>query len=547
MEDLDEFFDANLPDSVRLQLMKMLAKKDEELARKDEEQARKDEELANYRACSIQKLLEDGLIGLRLIRQQNFLATHTSSHNSIDYFQEKHFHVIDTIDGQNLSTTSIFLLQLQKLENKKNIVYSNEPQIEAHVRNLLQDVLTLLGIDRKVVLDYQTRLIYKMENSSMESRSDIWVVKSRSGVPISLVEVKQPGNSKLSNSHVLGQMFDYMSNLRNSFGQCEVFGIVTTLDQWRVVWFPDTDAFAASEDLHPPKFEDSIVQFPVESTLQRSLSCSKEYSWDDALLFKLIATVLLKSMRAHYRVVPLLSSRRAYPILSTDKWHWSNISQVVLNTYPNIRLTLPQLEPTHLIVLRQFHGGADGQVCLALTEDFHLVVLKKFYSADVCKREYNMWKAAYGVDVLITKIVGSHSLIMPFVFHCIERGGNIVFEFDMSYWGRGEESSVLDDERFNDWTTKFVDYMAESEEYTVKKALTNAVDSLSEKKLVHRDIEWRHVALMPMFDSSSGNSETVVDMKPVLIDMASVTTVETIESAREQMQDKVNELVRSLA
>eukprot|EP00602_Paraphysomonas_sp_CaronLab_P003999 CAMPEP_0185020586 /NCGR_PEP_ID=MMETSP1103-20130426/3205_1 /TAXON_ID=36769 /ORGANISM="Paraphysomonas bandaiensis, Strain Caron Lab Isolate" /LENGTH=44 /DNA_ID= /DNA_START= /DNA_END= /DNA_ORIENTATION= len=43
MEDLDEFFDANLPDSVRLQLMKMLAKKDEELARKDEELSRKDE------------------------------------------------------------------------------------------------------------------------------------------------------------------------------------------------------------------------------------------------------------------------------------------------------------------------------------------------------------------------------------------------------------------------------------------------------------------------------------------------------------------------
>ena len=52
---------------------------------------------------------------------------------------------------------------------------------------------------------------------------------------------------------------------------------------------------------------------------------------------------------------------------------------------------------------------------------------------------------------------------------------------------------------------------------------------------------------MPMFDSSSCNSEIVVDMKPVLIDMASVTTVETIASAREQMQDKVNESVRSLA
>jgi hypothetical protein len=100
-----------------------------------------------------------------------------------------------------------------------------------------------------------------------EFKSDIWVVKTKSGVPIAVIEVKQPGLNKLSNRKVPGQVFDYMSNLRNYFRQCEVFGIVTTLDEWRVVWLPDTDTFAASEDMEPPPYPDLLPQFPVESTL----------------------------------------------------------------------------------------------------------------------------------------------------------------------------------------------------------------------------------------------------------------------------------------
>lgn len=69
-------------------------------------------------------------------------------------------------------------------------------------------------------------------------------------MPIAIVEVKQPGLSKMKNKKV----FDYMCNLHNSFGQCEVFGIVTTLEHWRVCWLPVTNNFAALTTFVPQQY-----------------------------------------------------------------------------------------------------------------------------------------------------------------------------------------------------------------------------------------------------------------------------------------------------
>jgi hypothetical protein len=522
-------------------LAEALAAKDEALAAKDEALAAKDAALAKQDDISIRRLLHGGLTGLRLIARGNASSTHTSAHKAVSSFEEGDFRVFDTIDENKLSTPSLFLLQLQ---GRDKIFYSNEAEIEVHIRNIVQDVLVLLGIDSDVTLQYQTSLAYVTEGKRKYSRSDIWVVKARSGVSIAVIEVKQPGNSKLSNVEVLGQVFDYMSNLRNSFGQCEVFGIVTTLNKWRVVWFPDTYQFATSPLPSPPNFENLTLQFPVESTTQRSLCGSREYSWDDPLLLKLIGTVLLKSSRANYRVVQLLSSHRAYAILKKENWVWGSIPQNALNLHSSICLALPQQEPTQLLVLRQFHGGADGQVCLALTEDFNLVVVKKFHEPQICEKEFNMWKSVYGVNVLLTRLVDSDCLIMPFVFPCVERGDEFVFDFDMSCWGRDPESSGLNDPRFDEWTAKFLTCTIadQSGKFTAQGALNAAVEYLIERKVVHNDIHWRHVALLPVIDSDSA---IVVEMRPLLIDLASAITVDTEQSAREQMHDRVVKLLES--
>jgi hypothetical protein len=59
------------------------------------------------------------------------------------------------------------------------------------------------------------------ETSLGPDKGDVWVVRNHSGVPISVIEVKQPSPDKLSNDKLLGQLFDSLSNLRNTFGQLE--------------------------------------------------------------------------------------------------------------------------------------------------------------------------------------------------------------------------------------------------------------------------------------------------------------------------------------
>ena len=434
------------------------------------------------------------------------------------------------------TVSSRFLLELSTQVDKKRISYCNEAEIESFVRLIIVDALLYLGIDTQVSLHYQETLVSAVEGVRKELKSDIWVVKTKSGVPIAVIEVKQPGYDKLNNKKVLGQVFDYMSNLRNSFGQCEVFGIVTTLEQWRVAWFPDTDEFAASGSGDPTVYEDLQSQFPVESTLGRDLHVSAVYKWDSKKTLPLIATVLLKSMTSQHRVVALLSSNKAYIVLRELDWIWSTIPG---DNITNVYLTLPVNPPTDLAVLRQFHGGADGQVCLTLTKQFNLVVVKKFYDEELCGKECKVWNDVYKVKALSTKLLNSQCLIMPLVFHCIEiEEGVFYFEFNVSSWGRDPSSGLLSDERFDVWTNKIDDFVKSSGiTITVGETLDAAVEALALHCCVHNDLEWRHVALLPVLHDNE-----VTGMKPVLIDLASVKSVESVEVARETMKERVTEL-----
>ena len=538
---MDELNIEALPENVRRLL---IAQQDaaernlrEEIAKHDAAERNLREEIAEIRETqyhiSIERFWERGFRDLELSRRQISRSTHTSTHANINNFEEKSFAILNiNIEKHNLSKGSLFLQGLQNQENSSRISYFNESEIEHHVRHIVQDVLRCLDIYTLVSIHYQATLVSVVDTERRESKSDIWVVKTQSGVPIAVIEVKQPGTSKLSNLKVLGQVFDYMCNLRNSFGQCEVFGMVTTLDQWRVVWFPDTDGFAASAEMNPSSHEDLQEQFPVESILQRDLHGSVIYSWHSEYTLPMIGTAILKSMQSHYRAVSLLSSQRAYTVLRELDWHWGTITDVALAAHPALVLKLPQVAPAHLTVLRQFHGGADGQVCLALTEEFNLVVVKKFYEDELCEQEFHVWHEIYKVNVLRTRLLGSWCLLMPFVFHCVEpEEGKIGFDFNMSNWGRVPSSGLLNEDRFDAWTTKIKDFM-DSSDITVEKALNDAVEKLAEKFHVHEDLEWRHVALLPVLSESGTEIE---GMTSVLIDLARIKTVESVEDARGDM------------
>jgi hypothetical protein len=477
---------------------------------------------------TLQRLWNCGLGNLTFLgRNSTGSDSRDPSSHAAAQFCEKKFEMISKCENL-FDELSLFLLTMKDQGWSTSIVFSNEAEIFFYIRHILRDVLISLEIFRDVYLSSETDWVVK--------KSSIWVVRTQSDVPIAVIVVKQPGVGRISQECVLGEVFDYLATLRNSFGQCEVFGIVTTLEEWRVCWLPDTDSFAASSE---ERFEDA--EFSVRTTLERTLSCSQVYQCNDPDLLKVIGSFLKKSLKSHNRQVPLISSNRGYVILNELNWCWGSYSDADLQSFASLSLALPnalQIEIPHFTVLRQFHGGADGQVFLALTNDFRLVVIKKFTESDKCDKECRLWREVNGVDVLKVTLVGSPCLIMPFVFPCCEiADGEIVFNFDLSSLGKVRGSSILDDDRFNVWMERIKEFIRATGDISVQDTLDEAVDEFTRKCYYHDDLEWRHVALLPQV---STNGEEIVGMKPVLIDLASVKRVETQEIAMTEMQSRVH-------
>jgi hypothetical protein len=458
--------------------------------------------------------------------------------------------VVDRVVGQ--LDQSQFLSMMSRYQNR--IIYANEAEVVDPIRNILHDVLCCVGLTESVYLSY--------EGDLAGSRSDVWVLRKNSGVPVAVIEVKQPGPSKMENLHVLGQVFDYICNLRNSFGQCEVFGILTTLAEWRVCWLPDSDSFAESVGLDPVPVKDLSASFPPTAPTNRTLSCSRVYQKTDPNLLRVIGTVFLKSIRSQYLRVPFISER-AYVILNKENWVWGRLTQKDLKDHLNVSLSLPTELPVdfpNLKVLRQLHGGADGKVFVVLTSNFEFVVVKIFQNRKndqendqeenrkndqeenqrKCELEAKVWRDVYGVQVLELELIKSPALMMPFVFHCVETNENqLSFDFDLSSWGKPEGSSFTNDGRFRDCEAK-IESFVKTTDTSVGGALTSAIESLASRCFVHHDLEWRHVALLPVFN------EGPLVMKPILIDLSSVKRVESAEEAREQMRAREEELLAQL-
>ena len=187
------------------------------------------------------KLWDDGIPALTLQGNHNeSYSAYTSTHRRVNKATEKSFSICDSINDklspEGLKKNSDFLNNSNV--KKGSIEYNNEADIEVYVRNISQDVMALLGIDDECSFNFQATLVSVTDaDLKKESKSDIWVVKTKSGMPFLIIEVKQPGQSgksKLTNTKVLGQVFDYMCDLRNSFGQCEVFAVVSSLEEFVV-------------------------------------------------------------------------------------------------------------------------------------------------------------------------------------------------------------------------------------------------------------------------------------------------------------------------
>ena len=120
------------------------------------------------------------------------------------------------------------------LKGKAELDYGSEDQVRGHVNLVLLDVAASL----KSVLGDDFQVGFYSELSTFGDFGDLWVVRAN-GMAVGVVEVKKPGHQALVHENIIGECFDYMQDVRGFEGLDNVFCILTTYNQWRVLWLTD--------------------------------------------------------------------------------------------------------------------------------------------------------------------------------------------------------------------------------------------------------------------------------------------------------------------
>jgi hypothetical protein len=480
----------------------------------------KDEEI-KLKKCS--RYFQPGY-SFPLVRPFGHFSTPSNSHkhSPISKFSLFAFGIIPVSSTETDSKADCYF-PIGKIE------FANESAIQGHVKSLLMDMLLASGIAGDICIIEETTI------SSMISNLLVVLVY---GVPIGVVEVKKP---KLDENGVLvrgaafnldtyGQIFDYMLQLRAFHGVRQVFGIITTLIEWQIVWLPDTQEAALATDL---SYSPNNVDSTIAST--RSLHVSRDiYCFEEPPILCACLTTVLKKMKHSSTgriVVAINSSTRCYIEVLSQVWRWKTIQKDL-----NLSLSPPNSCPSSLLLLRDYHGGSDGRVWLTASPSGQIAVLKILNtdpkSNEDAQNEALAWTLC-GFTAFASEFMKLPCVVMPFAMHVKVCSGELVLVEGLNNWTFSENQEVSGEQIEN--VAHFRDFvdLVRREERSIPTILQNAVNHLASCNVAHLDIEWRHVALVPIF---SKETDKLVGIQEMLIDLTRVEFTSSFEEAMDIMQ-----------
>eukprot|EP00698_Gefionella_okellyi_P001697 TRINITY_DN11576_c0_g1_i1.p1 TRINITY_DN11576_c0_g1~~TRINITY_DN11576_c0_g1_i1.p1 ORF type:complete len:517 (-),score=81.98 TRINITY_DN11576_c0_g1_i1:16-1566(-) len=259
--------------------------------------------------------------------------------------------------------------------------WQTERDIQQFVKFVLGDVAECVNIRGNVLC--------VNEASIHELRPDVWLVLVDSKYPIGVVKVMKPEAGILDDERIVGQLHDYLVLLQSFHGLKNVFGILSTYQEWRVCWLAsqDTDALAARTDVttattvHPPVFQGAALTernvvvpvTPSKAMAKRVVKATPVLKWNDPSLVPTLATALLKMTACKMkRAVKELDNKRTYLFMDENKWYFTTVAWQI----SKLQLTVPPPDCKNLIMIRDLRFGTDGRVWKAATEAGRTCVLK---------------------------------------------------------------------------------------------------------------------------------------------------------------------------
>ena len=316
--------------------------------------------------------------------------------------------------------------------------WSSGSMVTAYVRQVLNDLCFVAGFDE---------LSCHQELSLFDNQKPDIVIICEFGIPIGVLQVKTSNRktSPLSKEKVLGQLFDYLVHLKNYTGRRDVFGILTTYHEWRVVWLPECDEAARSTettlanciqgpiaqlpDYPSPNWSDpdqssqflpaNIPRNSQESEIPRQLFGTRIIEWNDPDLPHILLSVIQKMRSSPMNPVSYftLSPHRSYIYLTKDSFRWEKIAEEVQLSFIEGNMQ-SYFQPAFLVAY--LGGGRDGRAWLACTGVGKVCVLKFSKNVDNLQKEKRIWKEAWNCDVIVKQLNNLPVLIMPWVKHCSE-------------------------------------------------------------------------------------------------------------------------------
>ena len=500
-------------------------------------------------------------IYLKGIQQLTFMktvtdpSTFTSTHEKVSEEHIKKFNVLrnidEYIDYDKASTQMCTFLNNCK-KNNNGIQFDSEFAIQHLVNLYLQDIIEGSTLDL-----ITSGGIVRTVTEKTYDRPDLWALLNYDFRPILPVEMKQPvkneTDSKLPsalavatlNSNVSGQLYDYMLKEKYFYNQKYIFGILTSLDEWKICWLPNCDKYAKADFLIENDLEEDFSESDQELNVddlkdERIIHSTKIYKHTDKDLGKIILSVLVKCYNSPRNLVTLLSTTRAYIYLKQDTWQWIQYKQNIIDELSNnINLNIPHGNTSKFTVLRYFNGGKYSKIRLVISDQGNIIVLKEFLDENseiTAIQEEKCWHKINKVKkVCIKTVVNKPTLIMPLVFHAHVdiRHKKIFIPLDLKIWSV-EDKALSDDlpeklEIINQQLLKF--------KINIREIAEDLIEKCAEEKYVHDDFEFRHMAVRPIIEN-----DKVVKLDPVLIDFQYMTKVNTEEEARNIMQEKLNNL-----
>ncbi len=302
------------------------------------------------------------------------------------------------------------------------------------VKHVLIDAIRAAGLESKF------RLFIGVSPLSQDLQT---ITILNGDVLVATVMVVFPEDGTLDDPVLLNKMYERLLSLKIYHGIDKPFGIMTSYENWRVVWLPEDNAAAAEvtlpsftlaklqrvdlwDILHPcPRCMYLVGDSLPDPTIRavglenREISCTRVIKYNEPILPTILASAILKISKAVVdpREFDDILKRRFTMCMAPGKVSWE------CRQGDAVRFDLtPSDSHVKFYLLADLTGT--GRIWLSCVEPGFGCVLKLFGGDDrgeaMAMKESRLWNKIWKMNTFVLKLGTRFACVLPYVGQCPE-------------------------------------------------------------------------------------------------------------------------------